>query len=58
MAGQMMLKHLGETQAADLIERAVVKVIQKDLKSMEAGKMGIGTSQVGDRVAAYIQSEK
>ncbi len=58
MAGQMMLKHLGETQAADLIESAVVKVIQKDLKSMEAGKMGIGTSRVGDRVAAYIQSEK
>jgi 3-isopropylmalate dehydrogenase len=58
MAGQMMLNHLGEIQAADLIEIAVVKVIQKDLKSMEAGKMGIGTSEVGDRIVKYIQNEK
>ena len=58
MAGQMMLNHLGEIQAADLIETAVVKVIQNDLKSMEAGKMGIGTSEVGDRVVKYIRNEK
>ncbi len=58
MAGQMMLNHLGETQAADLIERAVVKVIQNDMKSMEAGKMGIGTSEVGDRVVHYLQGEE
>ncbi|MGD2270141.1 MAG: 3-isopropylmalate dehydrogenase [Desulfobacterales bacterium] len=55
MAGHMMLKHLGETRAAGLLERAVVRVIQKDLKSMAAGKMGIGTSEVGDRVVKYIQ---
>ena len=58
MAGQMMLHHLGETQAADLIERAVVNVIQNDMKSMEAGKMGIGTSEVGDRVVKYVQNEE
>ncbi len=58
MAGQMMLNHLGEIQAADLIERAVVKVIQNDMKSMEAGKMGIGTSEVGDRVVHYLRDEE
>jgi 3-isopropylmalate dehydrogenase len=58
MAGQMMLTYLGENQAADLVEQAVVKVIANDMKSMEAGKMGIGTRQIGDRVVKYIQNEK
>jgi 3-isopropylmalate dehydrogenase len=58
MAGQMMLNHLGEIQAADLIERAVVKVIQNDMKSMEAGKMGFGTSEVGDRIVQYMRDEE
>ncbi len=31
-----------------------MKVIEKDMKSMEAGKMGLSTTQVGDRVAEYV----
>jgi 3-isopropylmalate dehydrogenase len=57
MAAHMMLKHLGETHGAALLERAVVQVIQKDLKSMAAGKMGLGTREVGDRIVQYIRDE-
>ncbi|MBN2159797.1 MAG: 3-isopropylmalate dehydrogenase [Spirochaetes bacterium] len=53
-AGAMMLDTLGEKKTADRIERGVMKVIEKDMKSMEAGRMGLSTSQVGDRVAEYV----
>ena len=52
-AGQMMLETLGEEKAAARIEKAVMKVVAKDLKSLGAGKMGKSTSQVGDLVAKY-----
>jgi 3-isopropylmalate dehydrogenase len=54
MSGQMMLDHLGETDAALLVEQAVMKTI-KNMKSMSAGKMGMGTTEVGDLVVKYIQ---
>ena len=54
MAAHMMLDHLGETEAASLVERAVMEVLQKHMKSMEAGKMGVTTTEVGDLVAQYI----
>ena len=54
MAVHMMLEHLGETSAAARVEKAVVKVITKHLKSMAAGKMGYSTSEVGDLVAGYV----
>ena len=53
MAGHMMLSFLGETKAAGVVEMAVMKTIAKHMKSMEAGKMGIGTAEVGDLVAKY-----
>lgn len=52
-AGQMMLEILGEKNAADRIERAVVTALEKDIKSLAAGNMGMSTSEVGDRVASY-----
>ena len=55
MAGQMMLDYLGEVEAAGLVERAVMKVIKNDMKSMDAGKMGIGAREVGDLVVGYIR---
>ncbi len=54
MAGQMMLSHLGQAEAADMVERAVMQTIEKDLKSMNAGRMGMGTTEVGDRVASRL----
>jgi 3-isopropylmalate dehydrogenase len=53
-AGAMMLDTLGEKKTAERIEQGVMAVIEKDMKSMEAGRMGITTSQVGDRVAKYV----
>lgn len=53
-AAQMMLEHLGETDAAGLIDSAVRKVVSKDLKSLSAGHMGYSTTEVGDLVVNYI----
>ncbi len=52
-AGRMMLKHLGESEAAKAIEDAVSDVCTK-IKSLSAGKMGYSTSEVGDMVAGRI----
>ncbi|MEJ2067871.1 MAG: isocitrate/isopropylmalate family dehydrogenase, partial [Deltaproteobacteria bacterium] len=52
-ACQMMLNHLGEQKAADRIEKAVVKVLQENLKGLSAGEMGYTTTEVGDLVAEY-----
>ena len=51
MAGQMMLEHLGETAAAEAIEKSVMNVTANKMKSMAAGKMGYSTTEVGDLVA-------
>ncbi len=54
-AGRMMLKHLGEEQAAQAIEAGVAFVCTK-IKSLAAGKMGYSTTQVGDMVAEKVSS--
>ncbi len=51
---QMMLAQLGEAQAADAVERAIIEVVSKKMKSMDAGRMGYGTSEVGDLVAGAV----
>ena len=51
---QMMLFVLGEEDAADLVEKAIGKVISEDMKSMAAGRMGHSTSEVGDLLADFI----
>src|SRR5512137_1063416 len=53
-AMQMMLSVLGEQDSANLVEDAIRKVVSQDMKSMSAGKMGLSTSQIGDRIADYI----
>ena len=58
MAGQMMLDYLGETEAAGLVERAVMKVIQKHMRSLEAGMMGVSTTEVGDLVVKYVHASQ
>jgi 3-isopropylmalate dehydrogenase len=55
MAAHMMLDHLGETEAGNLLERAVTEVIRKHMKGMEAGKMGMSTTEVGDLIANSIE---
>jgi 3-isopropylmalate dehydrogenase len=53
-AGGLMLDFLGETKAAQAIEAAVIKIVREKIKSLAAGKMGFGTTQVGDLVAAAV----
>jgi 3-isopropylmalate dehydrogenase len=50
----MMLDFLGESQAGAAIENASIRIINTRIQSLAAGKMGHGTSQVGDLVAAAI----
>ena len=54
-AVQMMLDHLDERDAADRVERAVMRVCGEDLESLSAGKMGMSTTEVGDLVVKYIE---
>ncbi len=53
-AAQMMLDHLGETEAAGAIENAIRWVVAEKLDSLSAGKMGYGTREVGDLVAGAV----
>jgi 3-isopropylmalate dehydrogenase len=55
-AAQMMVDHLGEKEAAEILQSAMKDVLKNHLKSLEAGKMGCGTKEVGDLVVKYIES--
>lgn len=57
-AAQMMLEYLGEKEGADVLLAAVKGVLKNDLSSLEAGKMGYGTSEVGDLVVGYIRGDR
>ncbi len=54
LAGEMLLRYLGEEKAADRVEKAVVKVITEKLKSLAAGKMGYTTEEVGDLIVSLL----
>ncbi len=54
LAGSMMLEFLGQEAAADSIETAVQKALRESIKSLDAGKMGMGTREVGDLIAAQV----
>ncbi len=54
-AVQMLVAELGEEQAADRIEQAIVKALASGkIKSLSAGRMGMSTSQMGDFVASLV----
>jgi 3-isopropylmalate dehydrogenase len=54
-AGGMMLATLGEDAAAASIDKAVFDALSSGkIKSMSAGRMGMGTTEVGDFVAGLI----
>lgn len=53
-AGGMMLEYLGEEKAGKSVEKAVMEVTSKYIKSLAAGKMGYTTTEVGDLVAKYV----
>ena len=54
-AVQMLVAELGEEQAADRIEQAIIKALGSGkIKSLNAGRMGMSTSDMGDLVAALV----
>lgn len=53
-AGGMMLEQIGEKDSSESIEKAVMKVTGKYLKSLAAGQMGYSTTEVGDLVAKFV----
>jgi 3-isopropylmalate dehydrogenase len=54
-AGGMMLETLGEDKAGLRVEAAVIKLLESGkLKSLDAGKMGMSTSEIGDWLATNI----
>ncbi|MEW6109694.1 MAG: 3-isopropylmalate dehydrogenase [Nitrospirota bacterium] len=50
-AAGMMLEHLGEDNAGKTIEKAVMEVTGRHIKSLAAGHMGLSTNEAGDLVA-------
>ncbi|MEW6532419.1 MAG: 3-isopropylmalate dehydrogenase [Thermodesulfobacteriota bacterium] len=54
VAGALMLEILGLDAAARAVEDAVVQVVSRDIKSLDAGRMGRTTQEVGDLVAGYL----
>ena len=54
-AGAMMMENIGEEKIAKAIERAVQDALKSGkIKSLSAGKMGMGTKEVGDLVASLV----
>ncbi len=50
-AMEMLLRQLGEQEAADRVDRGI-RAATRQMKSMRAGEMGLSTSEVGDLVVA------
>jgi isocitrate dehydrogenase (NAD+) len=61
LSGVMMLRHLGEVDAAERLEKAVASVIAEgkdvtyDLKPRRDDPTAVGTSQFGDAVIRHMQ---
>jgi 3-isopropylmalate dehydrogenase len=54
-AAQMLVAQLGEEQAADNMEQAIIKALTSGkIKSLSAGRMGLSTSEVGDLIASLV----
>lgn len=54
-SGGMMLETLGESKAAAAIDAAVNSALATGkIKSLSAGKMGMGTKEVGDLIASMV----
>ncbi len=53
-AGQMMLEHLGEKEASNLIEQAIAKALASGRMKDLSTKSGLKTTEVGDLVVKFI----
>lgn len=61
LSGVLMLRHLGETQAADRVENAIAAVIAegtsvtRDMMANRSDPRAVGTSQVADAIIARME---
>jgi 3-isopropylmalate dehydrogenase len=54
-AAQMLVADLGEDRAAERMEQAIIAALSSGkIKSLNAGRMGLSTSEMGDLVASYV----
>jgi len=54
-AVQMLLVEIGEEKAAERVEEAMIKALAGGkIKSLNAGRMGMSTSEMGDLVASLV----
>jgi len=54
-AVQMLLAEIGEEKAAERVEQAMIKALGSGkVKSVNAGRMGMSTSEMGDLVASLL----
>jgi len=54
-AAQMLVENLGEERAAERMEQAIIAALTSGkIKSLNAGRMGLSTSEMGDLVASYV----
>jgi 3-isopropylmalate dehydrogenase len=54
-AVQMLLAEIGEEKAAERVEQAMIKALGSGrIKSVNAGRMGMSTSEMGDLVASLV----
>jgi 3-isopropylmalate dehydrogenase len=54
-AAGMMLDTIGQRDAAEAIDKAVTGALNSGkIKSLAAGRMGMGTTQIGDFVAGML----
>ncbi|MBN1176152.1 MAG: isocitrate/isopropylmalate dehydrogenase family protein [Dehalococcoidales bacterium] len=64
LSGVMMLRHLGEVEAADRLEKAIAAVIAEeknvtyDMKPTREDPSAVGTSRVADAVIEKLQSSR
>ncbi len=50
----MLLENMGEEEASQALEEAVIRVVRENLQSLSAGKMGYSTSEVGDLIVKLL----
>jgi len=50
----MLLEHSGQPKASARVNKAIVSVISTKMKSQAAGKMGYGTTEIGDLVVEAL----
>ncbi|MSQ12059.1 MAG: isocitrate/isopropylmalate dehydrogenase family protein [Dehalococcoidia bacterium] len=64
LSGVLMLRHLGETKAADIAERAVVEVVKEgthvtyDFKPRRDDPTAVGTKEMAEAIAKKVEALK